>query len=105
MRTCCNCVTIAVLYGRTQFGVSIHKANDHMTKDEKRLLISQAAKLTTLGAKVEHKRNRLKKLVERGVSYTAPEMLDALSRFEQADSEWKRLELEHLALRERLGTR
>lgn len=76
-----------------------------MTKDEKRLLISQAAKLTTLGTKVEHERNQLKKLVERGVSYSAPEMLAALARFEKADTEWKRLEAEHLALRARFEGR
>lgn len=76
-----------------------------MTKEEKRLLLRQAVKLTTLGAKVERERNRLKMLVERGVPYSAPEMLETLERFIQADAEWKRLEAEHLALQERFKRR
>lgn len=72
-----------------------------MTKDEKKLLISQAVKLATLGAKVERERSRLGKLVKRGVPYSSPEMYAALTRFEQSDAEWKRLEAEHLELRKR----
>lgn len=74
-----------------------------MTKEEKHLLIRQAAKLATLGVTVEKERKRLKRLVECGVPYDDPVMLAALERFEKTDSEWKRLETEHLALRKKLG--
>lgn len=73
-----------------------------MTKHEKHLLLKQAAKLTTLGVTVERERGKLKKLVEQDVLYTDPRMLAALERFQQADFEWKRLESEHLELRENL---
>ena len=74
-----------------------------MTKEDKRLLVSQAAKLAMLGMTVEKERSNLKKLVERGVPYTDLKMLLAYERFKQVDDEWKRLEAEHLRLRERLG--
>ena len=72
-----------------------------MTKDEKRLLLRQAAKLATLGMTVERERSKLKKLVERGVPYDSPEMLAALQRFQKADTQWKQLEAEHLELRKK----
>lgn len=72
-------------------------------KEEKRLLVRQAAKLIKLGIRVEQARNALKKLVDHGVRYDAPEMMEALQRFEQVNDERKRLEAEHLELRGRLG--
>ena len=74
-----------------------------MTKEDKRLLLKQATKLAVLGVTVERERNKLKKLVGRGIAYSAPEMLAALQRFRDADTEWKRLEVEHLELRSKLG--
>ena len=74
-----------------------------MTKDDKQQLLAQAAKLYKLGLKVEAMRKKLKQLVERGVPYDDPKMLQAYERFTQVDNEWKQLELEHLRLRERLG--
>lgn len=75
-----------------------------MTKEDKRLLLTQAVKLTTLGGTVERERNKLKKLVGRGVSYSDPKMLQTLEQLEQVNAEWKRLEAEHLELRKRLGS-
>lgn len=74
-----------------------------MTKLDKNLLISQAAKLTTLGMTLERERNNLKKLVEQGVSYDSPKMMQAYERFKQVDDEWKQLEAEHLRLRRKVG--
>lgn len=74
-------------------------------KEKKRLMLRQTARLATLGVTVEKARGRLKKLVARGVPYDAPEMLAALERFNQADAEWKQLEREHLALKEKLTSR
>ena len=42
-----------------------------MTKEDKRLLLKQATKLAVLGVTVERERNKLKKLAERGVAYSA----------------------------------
>jgi len=73
-----------------------------MTKEDKLLLVNQAARLYQLGLKVEQARNNLKKLVERGVPYDDSKMLHAYNRFVSANSDWKRLEAEHLQLRAKL---
>jgi len=74
-----------------------------MTDAEHRLLISQAAKLVTLGKKVEAERNALRQLVERGVGYDDPQVAQALEQFTQADAEWKQLEAEHLRTKKKMG--
>jgi hypothetical protein len=74
-----------------------------MTDKDERLLLSQATKLAKLGLTVERERTKLKALVERGIPYDDPKMLQTLERFTQADAEWKQLEAEHIRLRERLG--
>ena len=74
-----------------------------MKKEDKCLLVKQATKLVTLGVTVEKERSNLKKMVERGVSYDDPKMAQAYERFVTVDNEWKRLEAEHLGLREKLG--
>jgi len=73
-----------------------------MTKEDKMLLISGAAQLYDLGLKVEMAREALKNLVESGEPYDCPKMIKAFDRFAEADNKWKRLELEHLHLKERL---
>ena len=67
-----------------------------MTTTDKKRLFQQAHRLFTLGVVVERERSKLRELVERGVSYDDPEMRQALERFKAVDSEWKRLEAEHL---------
>lgn len=74
-----------------------------MTKEDKHLLLKSATKLYTLGIAVDRKRNKLKKLVERGVPYDAPEVLATLERCENLGAEWNQLEANHLELRKRLG--
>jgi len=73
-----------------------------VTKEDKQLLVNQAARLYQLGLKVEQARSNLKKLVERGVPYNDSKMLHAYNRFVGVDSDWKRLEAEHLQLRAKL---
>ncbi|WP_312280400.1 hypothetical protein [Oscillibacter sp.] len=70
-----------------------------MNAKEKGKLMRQASKLYTLGVTVEKRRNKLKKLVEKKISYDSPQMKKALSEFQTADEEWKRLEQEHLQYR------
>ena len=74
-----------------------------MTSKEKAKLIKQAGRLYLLGHTVEKHRSELRRLVERKVPYDSPQMAEALAKFEEADSEWKRLEQEHLNFRSRLG--
>lgn len=73
-----------------------------MTTKEKATLLGQAGKLYTLGRKVEKCRDKLRRLVEKG-SYDSPLMKAALDEFDAADSEWKRLEQEHLQYRAKFG--
>lgn len=74
-----------------------------MTSKEKAKLIKQAGRLYLLGHTVEKHRSELRRLVERKVPYDSPQMAEALEKFEEADSEWKRLEQKHLDFRSRLG--
>lgn len=66
-------------------------------KKEKEL-IALGAKLTSLGLTVENKRNKLRKLVEQGVPYESPQMLQALQEFQTADAAWKELEQKYISL-------
>ncbi|WP_143321139.1 hypothetical protein [Clostridium sp. HBUAS56010] len=74
-----------------------------MTAKEKAKLIKQAGRLYLLGHTVEKHRSELRRLVEQKVTYDSPQIAEALAKFEEADSEWKRLEQEHLDFRSRLG--
>lgn len=65
-------------------------------------LILSAAKLTGLGFEVEAARDKLRRLVDKGVPYDSKQMQDALLRFQSLDTKWKELESRHLALRETL---
>ena len=74
-----------------------------MKSTDRFILVRQAARLTALGVAVERERSNLRKLVECGVLYNDPRMMQAYERFVRADNEWKRLESEHLRLRKKLG--
>lgn len=74
-----------------------------MTAKEKATLLKQACKLYTLGLKVEKRREKLRRLVDKNVPYDSPQMRTALVEFQTTDNEWKRLEKEHLQYRARFG--
>ena len=74
-----------------------------MTANDKQLLRRQAYRLVTLGVTVERERSKLKKLIERGVSYDDPRVVQAVERFQAAHFEWEELEEKHLQLRRKLG--
>lgn len=52
-----------------------------MTLGEKKKLIEQAVRLTTLGYEVEGARNKLRKLVENKFSYESPQIKKAVKEF------------------------
>ena len=68
----------------------------------KELLLMNAAKLYSLGLDVEAAREKLRQLVERGVSFSSKEMLAAYEEFTALDGHWRELEKQHLELRDEL---
>lgn len=48
---------------------------------DKDLLLMSAVRLYSLGLDVEDARERLRSLVEQGISYDSPEMVEAYKRF------------------------
>ena len=66
---------------------------------EKDLLLASAARLYSLGVDLEAARERLRQLVQQGVSYESEEMKTAYLEFETLNQQWKTLEKEHLSLR------
>ncbi len=65
----------------------------------KELLIASGARLYSLGVELEAARERLRRLVERGVSYDSDEMAQAYREFTGLREQWKALEQQHLDLR------
>lgn len=70
-----------------------------MRKD---LLLKSAARLYSIGVDVEMAREKLRKLVEQGVSYDSKEMKDAYKEFSELDQQWKELEKQHFELRDEI---
>ena len=68
-------------------------------ENEKDLLLASAARLYSLGVDLETARERLRQLVEQGVSYSSKEMQIAYQEFIELDRQWKELEKQHLTLR------
>lgn len=73
-----------------------------ITQKDKILLIKQAEELTTLGIRVERAREKLRRLVDKGIPYSDQGMIRALNDFKEQEAEWKLLEQYHLATREKL---
>ena len=68
----------------------------------KDLLLASAARLYSMGVDLEAARERLRQLVERGVSYDSDEMKQAYQDFKELERQWKALEQQHLELREEI---
>ena len=66
----------------------------------KDLLLASAARLYSFGVDLEAARERLRKLVDQGVSYNSEEMRTAYQEFVELDRQWKEMERQHLALRD-----
>ena len=71
-------------------------------ENEKDLLLASAARLYSMGIDLEASRERLRQLVEQGVSYSSREMQVAYQDFIELDLQWKELEKRHLALRDEI---
>lgn len=70
--------------------------------NEKDLLLASAARLYSMGIDLEAARERLRQLVEQGVSYSSKEMQVAYQDFIELDRQWKELEKQHLTLRDEI---
>lgn len=71
-------------------------------ENEKDLLLASAARLYSLGVDLEAARERLRQLVEQGVSYSSKEMQVAYQEFIELEQQWKALERQHLELRDEI---
>ena len=70
--------------------------------DRKDLLLASAARLYSMGVDLETARERLRQLVEQGVSYDSDEMKRAYRDFKVLDEQWKGLEQQHIELRDEI---
>ncbi len=61
-----------------------------------------AARLYSLGLDVEAAREKLRQLVDQGVSFSSEEMLEAYEDFTALDGQWRELEKQHLELRDEI---
>ena len=66
----------------------------------KELLLVSAARLYSLGLDLEAARDKLKELVEQGISYDSEELIRVYRDFKELDQQWKTLEQQHLELRD-----
>ena len=69
---------------------------------EKRGLIQSAVRLVKIGRELEAARKKLKRLVDKGVSYESAELEQALSECQKLSLLWEYEEEEHLAQREKV---
>lgn len=67
--------------------------------NRKELLLASAARLYSMGIDLEAARERLRQLVEQGVSYDSDEIKQAVRDFKNLERQWKDLEQQHLELR------
>ncbi len=72
---------------------------DDIMNSDKELLILSAARLFSVGVDLEAARERLKELVDQGVSYSDERMIKAYDDFNELKAQWDNLEKQHLELR------
>ena len=65
----------------------------------KELLIKSAARLYSLGIEVDAAKERLRTLVDEGVGYEDPKMLQALNDYMELKKQWETLERNYIDLR------
>ena len=70
--------------------------------NRKDLLLASAARLYSMGVDLEAARERLRQLVEHGVSYQSAEMRQAYREFKELEQQWKALEQQHLEPRDEI---
>ncbi|MBR4702103.1 MAG: hypothetical protein IKP19_10485 [Oscillospiraceae bacterium] len=71
---------------------------------KKELLIKSGARLYSLGIDLEGARAHIRKLLENGAGYDAPEMIRAVKDYTELKKQWDNLEAEHLKTRSEILT-
>ena len=69
---------------------------------KKDLLLRSAARLYSLGLDLDATKERVRKLVEDGVGYNAPEMVQAAQEYTELKTLWDNLEAEYLKLKQEI---
>ena len=68
----------------------------------KDLLLRSAARLYSIGLDLDAAKERIRKLVEAGAGYEAPEMLLAAQEYTELKGLWDSLEAEYLKLKQEI---
>lgn len=68
----------------------------------KELLLKSGARLYSLGIDLEGTRAHIRKLLENGAGYDAPEMAQAVQEYTELKGVWDNLEAEHLKLKQEI---
>ena len=68
----------------------------------KELLLKSGARLYSLGLDLEGARAHIRKLLENGAGYDAPEMAQAVQEYTELKGVWDNLEAEHLKLKQEI---
>lgn len=69
---------------------------------KRELLIITASKLYSVGMELDYAKEKLKKLVDDGVSFDSAQMLDAYNEYKALEDQWNLVEAEYLDLRDEL---
>ena len=69
---------------------------------KKDLLLRSAARLYSLGIDLEGAKERIKKLVDAGMPYESPEMVQAVHEYAEIKEQWENLEQEYLSLKKEI---
>ncbi len=68
----------------------------------KEQLLCSAEKLYSMGVDLDDTKDRIRRLVEAGTDYDAPEMVRAVSEYTNLKRQWEELEQEYLKLRQEI---
>lgn len=70
---------------------------------KKELLIRKATRLYSIGMDLDYAREKLRKMVNAGVSFDSLQMINAYEEYKELEDRWNSLEAEYLDLRDELS--
>lgn len=69
---------------------------------KRELLIITASRLYSIGIDLDYAKEKLRKLVDDGVSFDSFQMLDAYNEYKRLEDQWNSAEAEYLDLKDEL---
>lgn len=69
-------------------------------QSKKELLIRAATRLYSIGMDLDYAKEKLRKLVNDGVSFDSSQMMNAYNEYKALEEQWNSLEAEYLDLRD-----